>query len=226
LRDILALPQDTYIKVEVPIVYDTMTISYDEAVKIALETRIEIDQALDACQESYRLQRLAKNRLLPEINLMLDYTSFSRDELFTNVWTNRREAHWGIGFTTSTDFTNSGGEAAFEQSIIATSDAERNVEQVQDNVRLDVKRALRALRTANDKIKLQEEQIINAKKGFYLARIKFEHAMVKNFDVLQAEKCLKQSQTTFIMAVVEHKIGQYKLLASMGLLTDKPRLCR
>lgn len=226
LRDTLALPLDQPIQVDVPIVYDPVTISLDEAVKIALESRIEIDQAKDALQESRRLQRIAKDNLWPEVNLVIDYTSFSRDETFTSSWTNKRESKWGIGFTTSTDIAKPRETAAFEQSELAVSDAQRNMEQVQDNVILDVKRTLRSLQRAHDKIVLQEEQILNAKKGFHLARIKFEHAKANNFDLVQAEKTLRLAQTAFISAIIEHKVGEFKLLASLGMLADKPGFCR
>lgn len=227
LRDTLALPLDQEIQIDLPIVYKKIELALDEGVAIALEKRIENDQALDALHESRRLRRGAKNNLLPEINLVVDYTTFLRDEVFTSLWSNRKhDSKWGIGFTTSNDFSNTKESAAYEQSRLAVFDAERNIEQVKDTIILDVKRTLRALKRAEDRIISQEEQITNAEKGFHLARVKFEHAMNNNFDMITAEKTLRQAETGYINAIVDHKMSEFKLIASLGALADKPNMCQ
>lgn len=226
LRDTLALPLDQEIKVEVPMGYEVMVISLENAIATALEERIEIDQAYDQLDECRRLQFMAKSNLKPELNLVVDYTSLSRDEAFTRTWTNKREARWGIGFTTSTDVCHVRERAAYDQSILTTADAQRNAEQACDNVILDVKRTMRGLTRSQEKIKMQEEQIENSTKEFHLARVKFEHGLANNFDLIQAEKNLQASQTGLVSAMIDHKIGQFKLLAAMGMLADKPENCR
>lgn len=226
LRDTLALSLDLNIKVDVPLEYEVVAISLEDAVATALCQRVEIDQADDQLDESRRLQYIAKNNLRPELNLVVDYTSLSRDEAFTRTWTNKRESRWGIGFTTSTDIGHVREYAAYDQSILTTADARRNAEQARDNVILDVKRVMRALTRSQEKITLQEEQIKNSTKEFHLARVKFEHGLANNFDLIQAEKNLQASQTGLVGAIIDHKIGQFKLLAAIGMLADKPDTCR
>lgn len=222
LRDILALSLDQPIDVDVPIEWNPHPISLDDAIKAALENRIEIDQAEDNLDESYRLQCLAKNNLDPELNLVVDYTSFRRDEVFTRSWTNKRDSSFGIGFTTSTDMQHLSETAAFERSMLASDEALRNVQQVNDNVILDVKRAVRALKRTQEKIANQEIQIENSQKEFYLSRLKFEHGKANNFDLVQAEKNLRIAENGLISSIIDHKIGEFRLLASLGILADKP----
>ena len=95
LRDTLALPLDQPIKVDVPMGYEVIAITLECAIATALAQRIEIDQAYDQLDETRRLQFMAKSNLRPELNLVVDYTSLSRDEAFTRSWTNKREAKWG-----------------------------------------------------------------------------------------------------------------------------------
>lgn len=226
LRDILALSLDQEIEINVPIDYEPVSLKLENALEIAVKNRIEIAQANDQVEESRRLQRKAKSNLMPELNVVLDYSSLSRDEEFTRAWTYHRESKWGIGFTTSADFVHANESAAYQQSIITTADSMRNAEQVRDNTILDVKRTMRALSAALEKIHLQEQQIENSRKEFHLARVKFEHGLANNFDLIQAEKNLRAAQTSLLGAIIDHKIGQFKLLASLGLLADQPKICR
>ena len=222
LRDILALPLDQPLDVDVLIDWTPSSVMVEQAIDVALKNRIEIDQAEDALSESYRLNCIAKKNLDPELNLVVDYSSFRRDEILTRAWTNKRESKWGVGLTTSTDVLMLSETAAFERSILATEDAERNLQQVNDNIILEVKRAIRGLKRAQTKIANQETQIENAHKEFYLSRLKFEHGLANNFDMVQAEKNLRSAENGLVSSVIDHKVGEFRLLAVLGILADKP----
>lgn len=226
LRDTLALPLDRDISVDVPVDYQEMAISLESAIATALQQRVEIDQADDQLDESRRLQYMAKCNTRPELNLVVDYTTLRREEAFTRIWTYKGEAQWGVGLQTSTDIGHVRENAAYDQSILNTADAYRNAEQIRDNVILDVKRTMRALLRSQEKIMMQEEQIQNSTKEFHLARVKFEHGLANNFDLIQAEKNLQSSQIGLVSAIIDHKVGQFKLLAALGMLADKPDNCK
>lgn len=226
LRDLIGLPADFVFEVEVPIEYHPIEVNLKEAAEIALNNRIEIDVAEDQVCESARQERLAKKSIKPELNLVVDYTSLGFDEVFTGAWTGKRDNKWGIGFTTSTDFNPIAASAAYQQSIYATQDAKQNVEQVRDGIILEVKRSLRNLKRAREKIALQDEQIHNAKQEYQFAYLKFQHGYANNFDVIQAEKNLRTAEAMLLSAVIEHKTGEYNFLAAIGTLADKPRICR
>jgi outer membrane protein TolC len=226
LRDILSLPLDQEIEVKVTIDYESVDIDPDKAIEVALRHRIELDQARDQIAESRRLVCVAKNNLLPDLNVVVDYTSYAWDEAFTRSWTTKRESKWGIGLVSTGDFDNDRQRASYEGSLISKDDAIRNAEQVHDNIILDVKRTLRLLTRAEEKIALQEEQVQNSRKEFHLSRLKFEHGLANNFDLIQAEKNLRSAQSSLVSAIIEHRIGEFKLLAALGTLADKPGLCR
>lgn len=226
LRDLIGLPADFAFDVQIAIEYHPIDANLKDAVEIALRNRIEMELAEDQVSESTRIERLAKKSMKPELNLVVDYTSLGFDEVFTGAWTGKRENKWGIGFTTSTDFHQVGASVAYQQSIYATQDSKRNVEQVRDGIILEVKRSLRNLKRAREKITLQEEQITNARQEYQFAYLKFQHGYANNFDVIQAEKNLRFAEAMLLAAVIEHKTGEYNFLATIGTLADKPRICR
>jgi outer membrane protein len=222
LRDLLALPLDSCIQVEVPLIYTVNPLALDEAIQLALKNRIEMDQSHDQWRENYRLSHIAKSNLYPELNLVFNYANYGRDEIFTRSCTRHRESTWGVGFTTSTDFDPISDRAVYEQSLMAIETAARGLEQTEANLILEVKKSIRQLQRAYKRIQVQEEQIHTAQGELHLSQIKFDRGMANNFDIIQAEKSLRAAEQTYWSALIEHIVGEYQLLAAIGLLTDKP----
>lgn len=222
LRDLLALPLDTPIQVDVPLIYTPNPLSLEEAIQLALKHRIEIDQSHDQWNENRRLARLAKQNLYPELNLVFNYSNCGRDEIFTRSCTRHRESTWGVGFTTATDFDLTSERAFYEQSVLAVEASLRGADQTKSTLTLEVKKVMRQLQRANQRIQLQESQIKTAQGELCLAKVKFDRGMADNFNIIQAENSLRSAQQSYWSALIDHIVGEFELLASLGLLIEKP----
>jgi len=225
VRELLALPLDREFIIELSMEYSPLDPDVDEAIKSALANRIEIEQAEDRWKENHRLSRLAKTNLLPDLDMVMDFTNIGYDEVFTNTFTSRRDSRWGVGFMTSTDWDRTAQQVAYQQSIFNVTNAERSYNQAEDTVVLDVKRAIRALRRASQRIDIQLDQIHSSEGGLKLAKLKFDRGLANNFDVIQAEKALRNARTAHLGAIIDHKIGEFRFLSAIGLLVDKPKSC-
>lgn len=224
LRDILALSAEMAICLELPLVYHPLTLGLDEAIDIALSNRVEMDQAEDLYAENQRLSCIANKRLMPELNVVLNYSNLGEDQYFTESIWGKRDNTWGVGLTTSTDFNPFADRAAYEQSLIAVAAACRGLEQTESNLTFEVKRGVRSLNRAFEKMEVQKEQIHLTKGGLKLAELKFERGMANNFDLIQAEKALKTAELTYWNALIDHIVGEYQLQGTLGILMDKPCL--
>ena len=226
LRDLLALPADIQINIDIPLVYTPHDIDPEEAVEMAIKNRVEIDQANDQVTENQRLSKIAKDRLWPELNLVLNYSTFGSDQVFNDSWwwRGKRESTWGVGFTTSTDFNPAAEKAAYEQSRIAIETAQRGVDQAVANITFEVKKAMRQLARTRQRIELNEKQIKTSEGELKLAQIKFDRGMANNFDLIQAEKSLRTALLTYWNSLIEHIVGEYNLQEKLGLLLEKPLL--
>lgn len=225
LRDILALPMDTCLTVEIPLKFSPVNISSEEAIDISQKNRIEILQAEDQWCESRRLSMISKENLWPELNMVVNFSNNGSDAILVDScnWRNR-ESRWGIGFTSSSDFNPVGLKSAYEQSLLAIDAANRNIDQTRANITLETKRALRHLERASQRIELETEQIKTSEGELHLSQIKFDRGMANNFDVIQAEKNLRSAQLNYWNALIDHIIGEYKLLEALGLLMEKPQI--
>lgn len=224
LRDILALPPDIAICLDLPLVFHPLTLEVEESIDIALSNRVEIDQAEDVFEESQRLSCMSKKRLMPELNVVLNYSNLGEDEYFTDSVWGKRDNTWGVGLTTTTDFNPFADKVAYEQSLLAISAAGRGWDQAISNVTFEVKRSVRHLMRAFEKIELQKEQIHLATGGLRLAQVKFDRGLANNFDLIQAEKALRTAELSYWNALIDHIVGEYQLKGILGILMDKPCL--
>ena len=222
LTEILGLEPNQEFTIKASLEYHENTLPFDNAVEIALSQRIELDQAQDQNENASRLTFIAKENIRPELNLVLDYTSSARDEVFTETWSNKRENKWGIGFTTSTSLDRTREIAAYEESLIGEAAAKRAYLISQNNIILDIKKIYRQLSRAKEKIELQNKQVKTAEGELRLAKVKFDRGLANNFDLIQAEKRHRQAQGTYISAVIDYKVGEFKLLHALGRLAAKP----
>lgn len=224
LKDLLALPLEICIQVDVPLVPTPNTMTLEEATQTAIDQRVEIELAEDQWRENYRLAYIAKDDLYPDLNLVVDFSNDGRDELFMRTWSNHRQSRWGIGLESRGEVNPIGDDITYKQKLLAVQASERSLDQKKAEIILEVKRALRNLQKAAIRIEAQHEQIHTAQGQLQLATIKFERGIANNFDVIQAEKTLRSAQHTYWSALIDHIIGEYQFLIALGILTDKPQI--
>ncbi len=220
-RELLALPLDLPLSLIASLNYGEVDYEIEEAIEIALNHRIEVEQACDALQEATRKGGIAKKQLLPKVDLIAEYTSCGDGTTLINSCAGKREARWEIGLVTSTDLTSKAARLGVEEAQITLGATEIACEQTRINISLQVKRALRALGRAKERIALEDERIRKAEGDLRLAQIKFERGMVHNTDVVTAEKTARSAKAKHLSAIIDHIIGEYQLLYAMGLLAKE-----
>ena len=91
-----------------------------------------------------------------------------------------------------------------------------------DEVARQVKSGLRNQRKSEQRIIIQQEQIKQAEGKLELARVKFQHGLANNFDLIEAEMELRRAQTNLLSAVLNYIVGTYRLRGAMGSLLERP----
>jgi len=221
LKLILAYPMDEEIEVDAPLEYHVYTFNLDEAVSVALERRIEIDQAVDKYDEAKRLCRVAKNKLWPDLNLVLNYVNSECDDSFTtSVVKCCQGTTWGVGVTSTGNMDYAANKLLVEQAGINVLNAQRSIDQTKDDVINEIKRQAIAMDKARQSIELRRQQIAKAKENLKLSEMKFNHGVINNLDVINPEKTIRSAEKDLLAAVVDHILAEYRLQAAMGLMVD------
>ncbi len=226
LRDQLALPIDADIEVELPIEYTPYPIDVAKAIEIACGHRMEMEQAEDERQESRRLCSLAKKNLLPELDLVFNYTNVGKNKKLANSLQRGRENHWDVGLAACTFSDPMGDAMSYQQSKLTLVSSERAIEQIRTVIGIEVKKAVRQLERRSERISSVESQLKIALADVKIAQAKFSRGLTDQVYLMQAENALRNAQQNHLFAIIDHILGEYQLVAAMGLLADKPCIAK
>jgi len=221
LRLILALPIEEEIDVTAPLEYSIVRMDEPEALEMAFRNRVELRQAWDAVKDAERRSRVAKHRILPELNVVLSLSPFGESRDFEESL-QMDNYFWGINLTSTTDLARTAERAAYDQSMLEVQSAYRNMTLRRDEVAREVKSALRNLIKAEQRIEIQKEQTRQSEGKLKLAQVKFKHGLADNFDLIEAEEELRRAQTNLISVVIDYIVGIYVFRASIGTLLEQP----
>jgi outer membrane protein len=220
LRIILALPLDQAVEVEAPLEYGLLHITEAGAIDISMRERMEVAHYKDLVSNLRQRTRADKHGLLPDLDLALRYTNQGTGGALEEG-TQSGDGRVEVGLSSSGNARRTVERARYEISRLAVTSAERLFSLKKDEIKREVKFALRNLSRAEKNITIQEEQIDQARGKLELAKVKFSRGMAGNFDLVEAETELREAEIGLISAVISYIVGSYRLRSAMGTLLDK-----
>jgi outer membrane protein len=219
LKIVLATPLEQALDVEAPLAFQPVDINGVEAVETALRHRVELQQADDDMKEAQRASRLSKNGLLPQLDVVANYTRLGNDDAFAGA-TTLSEEFWSINLVSTTDWSRTAEKAAYRQSLLSVKQVELNRASRVDSIKREVRQFYDALLKSQERMQIRKDQIDQAAGKLALAKIKFSHGMADNFDLIEAETELQQARSNLLAARVEYIVGVYRLRAALGTLIE------
>jgi len=219
LKIVLATPLEQAMQVVAPLDYRPLDITLEEAVATALKHRVELKQVDDQIEEARRASRLAKINLLPQLDLVANYTrSGSNDKFSRSMRLN--EDFWSINLTSTTDWSRTAEKASYQQALLAVKTDELNRWTRIDGIKREVRQNFDSLLKTSERMQIRNEQIGQASGKLALAGIKFGYGMANNFDVIEAQTELQTARVNLLADKIEHIVGRYRLRAAMGTLIE------
>ena len=220
LKIFLALPLKEDLNVALPLDFDRIDPDEQAMIQTALANRVELEQVRDELAEARRLSEVAGKNTLPELDIGLS-VNFAGDPAGRFADSKPDETTWGVSLGSTSDLWRTAEKAAFEESLINVQQIARRQIITKDEIIAGVKRELRNLERQDKAITTQEDQIHQARGQLELARIKFQHGMTDNFDLIDAEIALRRAETQLVSAVIEYIVGQYRLRRAIGSLINQ-----
>lgn len=216
LKEILALPITGSLTVAAPIDLITLNLVESDTIEIALENRIELEQGQMAIGESKRRLVVAKNNLLPSLDLEIGYNKFGEQVLF-----DLPEESWTVSLKSDTDIFRRVEKNDFQESNIQHRRTLINFEETKQNIIQEVRTELNRLEKQEKQIAIRKEQAKQAHGKLRLSESKFRHGMAGNFDLLESQSELLRAQTDLIFDRIGYIVGTYRLRSVIGTLIDR-----
>ena len=222
LRVELALPLSAELAVDLPLMVEPLGLTEAEAVQVAMQNRVELEQADENAFEAERRSRVARDGTRPDLDLSVSFGRFGTSDDLSRSLDLDQDA-LSVSLLTSSDLSRTAERAFFEQTRLDVASSLRSRELVADQVVREVRAAFRALRREAKRVEIQEDQIRQAKSKLAVARVKFDRALATNFDLIEAEDELRTAETNLISATIAYIVGTYRLRVAMGTLLERPQ---
>ncbi len=219
--DLLGCPiEREFAPVTAPIVQVPVT-NLAAATAVALSNRLDWAQVLQDEKDAERGIKIARNNLLPDLELIARYDRYS-DGPGAGDALRFDEGAWFVGLNAQSDVLRRREHIALQQSVIDSERARKNAEIVASGIQRQVQQALTAYERARTDVALADRNHRLAQNRVLLARRMFETGRGDNFAVTDAENAYQQAQNQMLNAQADVAIAAYRLLRTLGILLEAP----
>ncbi len=205
-------------------------ISTDEkgAEKMALERRVELKRARLDLESKQLLEGVAKNRLMPQLDLNLDYNGSSVDRgtlspVNTDLW-QAKNPGYSVGLTFSMPLPNRASKGLMAQARANRRGSELSMRDQELGIILDVRTAFRNVDAMEKTVKAAEKTRIFREKDLDAEQKKYENGMSTNFLVLSKQNDLDTSKSTELQSQINYAKAVTTLEKTLGNLLEARKL--
>ena len=167
----------------------------------ALLNREELSQVKLAVDVAEETAKLAKSKYLPGLVLAVDYGFQGEEYKFTeddDYWMASLVLRWNL-------FNGFQDKAKKEQAELEAKKLFAQLTEVKNQIRLQVKEALKNYTVAAKTIKATKERLESFRKSFKIVRKKYAEGMASQIEYLDARNRLTQAEVQAIIAQYDFK---------------------
>ncbi len=195
----------------------------DVAIAMAMENRLDLRIAEGDVYDAQRRVIIAADQLRPGLNLTGNATFGERrsgigSATAPDARLDPSDGFYSLGAQLDMPWSRRSERIAFRQSLIRVEAAVRNFQNIEDNVKLDVRDSLRDLRQQREGYRIQEQALSIAERRVRQTQAFQEVGRADTRDVLIANDALLQAQNSLVNSLVRYRIAELSLQRDLGLL--------
>jgi outer membrane protein TolC len=224
----LGMPIDTELEI-VPVELDlnVPVAESTRAIELATQYRLDLQTLRDQIEDARRGVSIAKNGLLPDVNLTGSYNAGNRpiDPLFGY---DARSQVYAAGVSIELPVDRLAERNVYRTSLITLQRAQRNYEQQRDTIAVAARDALRGIASAQTNLEIQRMGIEMAQKRLDNAREVLQAGITINgvgsstLDAVDAQQDLLTAQDSYAQARASLQISVLNYLRETGTLRVDP----
>ena len=219
-RGILALPLGDPVEPEaaaLPEDLEPPPEAVEALVKRGLENRLDLQEARDQVGDARRGASLAKQNLLPQLDLNLGVTRLGFGGSFSDAW-RAGDSRVEVFLSATYPLQQAAERANRAVANIEVGSRERAVERQALEIEEDVRSAARELDRIRKSVELQRQAVEVTVQQRRLAVLRYERGLASNFDVVDAESSLVLARSALVGLLASHAVARLELKRAMGTL--------
>jgi outer membrane protein len=218
-RGLLALPPGDPVEPEplaLPATDDVFE-PLEVLVERARVARLELLEARDLVDDARRSASLAKQNLLPQLDLNLGVTQLGFGSSFGTAWS-AGDRQVNVFLSASIPLPQASQRATRAVADLEVGSRERGVRQRELDVEQEVRQALRELEQIKKSVELQQKAVEVADQQRRLAVLRYQRGLGSNFDVVDAEASLVSARSALVQLLTSYAVARLDLKRTTGTL--------
>jgi len=191
------------------------------AVETALLQRLDFATSADRIDDTLRKVMVAADGLGAELNL----TAGTRVSSTEKTDYSRLQFHRGdysLGLEADLPLDRKEERNAYRGALIELERTQREYDNKQDEVKLDVRQAYRQLAEAAERYRIQKNSLELAQKRVVSTALLLDAGRARTRDLLESQDALLQAQNDVTGALVEHVVAKLSFFRDIGILQVRP----
>jgi len=193
-----------------------------KAVDIALKNRLDLQSALGRVCDAQRGVVVAADALGAELTLFGSAAVGERRGIGSadspDAQLRLSRGLYGLGMTLDLPLERTAERNAYRNSLIALEAAVRSAQELEDQVKLDVRDSLRGLLQARESHQIQAQAVTVAKRRVESTELFLQAGRAEIRDVLEAQEALISAQNALTAALVSYRVAELQLQSDMDVL--------
>jgi outer membrane protein TolC len=186
-------------------------------VQRAIENRLELAEARDLVGDARRGASLAKQNLLPQLDLNLGVTQLGFGSSFGSAW-RAGDTQLNVFLSASYPVPQASARATSAVAQLEVDSRLRAVRQREIDVEQEVRQALRDIEQIQKSVELQRKSVDVAEQQRRLAVLRYQRGLGSNFDVVDAESSLVTARSALVQLLTSYAVARLDLKRSTGTL--------
>lgn len=193
----------------------------DEALRIAMENRLDYAQVLADCEDAARGVKIARRQLLPNASLALRYERSGRGDSLDEA-AEGEDDNWLVVFTAETDARRLRERLAVARALLRVDTAELAAEMFRAALERQLRQTLATYQRIYDEVGVAERNYQLAELRARLARRLYETGRGDSFTVTDAEAAFQEAQHRLLEARAAVTVAAFRLRRALGVLIEPP----
>lgn len=212
-------PKDTLVLADSVVPLKKLKIDRAEAVRTALEKRVDIRTATDAVDDARRALKFARRNLLPDLDLNV------KADLSNN---NARTSNgvisddYSAGFTLSLPLEQTSERLALYQAWISLRQAERTLEWLKSTVTASIHNSINTIQASESAAEIQSMIVESGGKRVEAAEIRIAQQQASTRELIEAKTILINALNTRLDLQLSHYLAILRLKRDMGVFDLHP----
>ena len=195
-----------------------------EAIRVALASRLDLQNLRNEVEDSRRAVALAANGLLPQVDLTASASLSSPEDKRSGLaLPDLKRYRWGAGIDLDLPLDQKAKRNAYRSALIRQEQAVRAVTDVEDRIKLQIREDWRSLDQAKRSYENSELGVQLAQRRVEEQELLAELGRGRAQDQVDAQNDLTAAKNQRTQTLVDHTVARLRFWEHMGILFIKER---